>query len=30
LKRSEKAAGYLVNQYSEYDILSIEHQIPAG
>jgi oxaloacetate decarboxylase (Na+ extruding) subunit alpha len=25
-----KAAGYLVNQYSEYDILSIEHQIPGG
>jgi oxaloacetate decarboxylase (Na+ extruding) subunit alpha len=25
-----KAAGYLVNQYSEYDVLSIEHQIPGG
>jgi oxaloacetate decarboxylase (Na+ extruding) subunit alpha len=25
-----KAAGYLVNQYSEYDILSIAHQIPGG
>jgi len=25
-----KAAGYLVNQYNEYDILSIEHQIPGG
>src|SRR5216684_920453 len=25
-----KAAGYLINQYSEYDVLSIEHQIPGG
>lgn len=25
-----KAAGFLVNQYAEYDILSIEHQIPGG
>jgi oxaloacetate decarboxylase (Na+ extruding) subunit alpha len=25
-----RAAGYLVNQYSEYDVLSIEHQIPGG
>jgi len=25
-----KAAGFLVNQYSEYDVLSIEHQIPGG
>jgi oxaloacetate decarboxylase alpha subunit len=25
-----KAAGFLVNQYNEYDILSIEHQIPGG
>lgn len=25
-----KAAGFLVNQYSEYDITSIEHQIPGG
>jgi oxaloacetate decarboxylase alpha subunit len=25
-----KAAGYLVNQHSEYDVLSIEHQIPGG
>ncbi len=25
-----KAAGYLVNQHNEYDILSIEHQIPGG
>ena len=25
-----KAAGHLVNQYSEYDVMSIEHQIPGG
>jgi oxaloacetate decarboxylase (Na+ extruding) subunit alpha len=25
-----KAAGFLVNQHNEYDILSIEHQIPGG
>jgi oxaloacetate decarboxylase (Na+ extruding) subunit alpha len=25
-----KAAGFLVNQYAEYDVLSIEHQIPGG
>lgn len=25
-----RAAGYLVNQYNEYDVLSIEHQIPGG
>ena len=25
-----KAAGYLINQYSEYDVMSIEHQIPGG
>jgi oxaloacetate decarboxylase alpha subunit len=25
-----KAAGLLVNQYSEYDVFSIEHQIPGG
>jgi len=25
-----KAAGFLVNQYAEYDIFSIEHQIPGG
>jgi oxaloacetate decarboxylase alpha subunit len=25
-----KAAGFLVNQYSEYDVLSIRHQIPGG
>lgn len=25
-----KAAGFLVNQYAEYDAFSIEHQIPGG
>jgi oxaloacetate decarboxylase alpha subunit len=25
-----KAAGYLVNQYAEYDAFSVEHQIPGG
>jgi oxaloacetate decarboxylase alpha subunit len=25
-----RAAGFLVNQYNEYDTLSIEHQIPGG
>jgi oxaloacetate decarboxylase (Na+ extruding) subunit alpha len=25
-----KAAGFLVNQYAEYDIFSVEHQIPGG
>ena len=25
-----KAAGFLVDQYAEYDIFSIEHQIPGG
>lgn len=25
-----KAAGFLVNQYAEYDIFSTEHQIPGG
>jgi oxaloacetate decarboxylase alpha subunit len=25
-----KAAGFLVNQYSEYDAFSVEHQIPGG
>lgn len=25
-----KAHGFLVNQYHEYDVLSIEHQIPGG
>ncbi len=26
----DKAAGYLVNQHAEYDVFSIEHQIPGG
>ncbi len=25
-----KAAGYLVNQYNEYDVLAVHHQIPGG
>ena len=25
-----KAAGFLVNQYAEYDMLSIQHQVPGG
>jgi oxaloacetate decarboxylase alpha subunit len=25
-----KAAGFAVNQYSEYDVLSLKHQIPGG
>ncbi len=25
-----KAAGFLVNQYAEYDVLAIQHQIPGG
>ena len=25
-----KAAGFLVNQYAEYDVFSIEHQLPGG
>ena len=25
-----KAAGFLVNQYNEYDVLAIHHQIPGG
>ncbi|MGB1884489.1 MAG: pyruvate carboxylase [Gammaproteobacteria bacterium] len=25
-----KAAGFLVNQYAEYDVMSIEHQVPGG
>ena len=29
-ERVGKAAGFLVNQYSEYDVLSIQHQIPGG
>lgn len=29
-ERVGKAAGFLVNQYAEYDVLSIQHQIPGG
>jgi oxaloacetate decarboxylase (Na+ extruding) subunit alpha len=29
-ERVGKAAGYPVNQHSEYDLLSIQHQIPGG
>lgn len=29
-ERVGKAAGFLVNQYSEYDVLSTQHQIPGG
>jgi len=29
-ERVGRAAGFLVNQYSEYDVLSIRHQIPGG
>jgi oxaloacetate decarboxylase alpha subunit len=29
-ERVGKAAGYLVNQANEYDVLSIRHQIPGG
>src|SRR5258708_2815773 len=29
-ERVGKAAGFLVNQYSEYNVLSIQHQIPGG
>ncbi len=25
-----KAAGFLVNQFAEYDVLSVDHQIPGG
>ncbi|MFT5415723.1 MAG: oxaloacetate decarboxylase alpha subunit [Gammaproteobacteria bacterium] len=25
-----KAAGFLVNQFAEYDVLSIQHQVPGG
>ena len=25
-----RAAGFLVNQYAEYDVLSIQHQVPGG
>ena len=30
MERVGKAAGFLVNQHAEYDILSIRHQIPGG
>jgi oxaloacetate decarboxylase alpha subunit len=30
MERVGKAAGFLVNQHYEYDILSIRHQIPGG
>jgi oxaloacetate decarboxylase (Na+ extruding) subunit alpha len=29
-ERVGKAAGFLVNQYAEYDVLSIRHQVPGG
>ena len=29
-ERVGKAAGFLVNQHNEYDVLSIRHQIPGG
>jgi oxaloacetate decarboxylase (Na+ extruding) subunit alpha len=29
-ERVGKAAGFLVNQYAEYDVFSVEHQIPGG
>lgn len=29
-ERVGKAAGFLVNQYSEYDVLATQHQIPGG
>jgi oxaloacetate decarboxylase alpha subunit len=30
MERVGKAAGFLVNQFAEYDVLSIRHQIPGG
>ena len=30
MERVGKAAGYLVNQNAEYDVMSIKHQIPGG
>jgi oxaloacetate decarboxylase (Na+ extruding) subunit alpha len=30
MEKVGKAAGFLVNQHAEYDILSIQHQIPGG
>jgi oxaloacetate decarboxylase alpha subunit len=29
-ERVGKAAGFLVNQFAEYDVLSIQHQVPGG
>jgi hypothetical protein len=29
-ERVGKAAGFLINQYAEYDVLSIQHQVPGG
>ena len=29
-ERVGKAAGYLVNQFAEYDLFSVQHQIPGG
>lgn len=29
-ERVGKAAGYLVNQHNEYDVLAIRHQVPGG
>lgn len=29
-ERVGKAAGFLVNQYAEYDVLSVQHQVPGG
>ena len=29
-EKQGKAAGFLVNQYAEYDVLSVQHQIPGG
>jgi oxaloacetate decarboxylase (Na+ extruding) subunit alpha len=30
LERVGRAAGFLVNQFAEYDVLSVDHQIPGG
>ena len=29
-EKAGKAAGFLVNQHAEYDVLSVQHQIPGG
>lgn len=29
-EKAGKAAGYLVNQHNEYDVLAIRHQVPGG